>query len=139
MNEVKKPEKDMLEKKCEHYIKIIEEGISFNKMEKIDEEAINKLTEYKKEIENVNTLSEIEKVWFRIFEDKKTRFYESIFYGILDRKQKLLERKIELYPEQVHLPQDKYFIDRAISCKKMLIEGNNFPTVSIEFLRPLKK
>jgi len=128
----------MLEEKRDVYSKLIETSISINKREKRDEESINKLTEYKNEIENVKTLSEIEKVWLRILEDEKSHLLESVLYGVLDRNQTLIERTIELYPEDVrNITQSKSIIERYKSCKKMLIEGNRFITVSKEMMRPL--
>ena len=148
MSQTKNPEKEILEKKRAIFIKLIEKAISSNnntikerkkeeKKIKHLEEMIKRLTEYKKEVEDVKDLSKILKVWLNILEDEKSGLHESIWYGVLDRKQKTFENQIELYPEE----GDRYkiLLDRAITCKKMLIEGNDFITSSGKWMEPLNK
>ena len=136
MNEVKNPENEILEKKRENFIKLIEKGISSINLGK---KKIFKLKEYKNEIINAKDLPEMLKIWLNVLENKRSGLYESIWYDVIKRNLNSYKLRIEVNEDPEWTNHNKELLDKATKCKKMLLEGIDGLTVQQKWMEPLEK
>lgn len=140
--------KDLLEERREKYLKRIKEGISHinyrikerTKEEKDIrhlEEKLQKLTDYKKKIENAQDQPELLKVWLNILENRSSGLPESIYYELSSFHMTLSQNRIKYEPEK----SDHYRMlgERYKKLKEMLIEGRDWLSVQGKLMEPLNK